>query len=317
MIRQILDFSRKGVYVRQVLDLLPLLKEQVKLLKETLPENIEVTITAAPGEYLVQADATRMQQLIMNLAMNARDAMADGGMLQIELLRMTALPVLRLPVPGMAAGEWIQVIVGDTGHGISADHLPRIFEPFFTTKEPGKGTGLGLAQVHGIVAQHEGHVTVASEPAAGTIFTIYLPAAAATPPDAPAPIQHSGPLGMGEWVLLVEDDTAVRSSLAALLEQWNYRVLEAGNGQEALACLARPWRQVDVVLSDVVMPRLGGIGLLRALRKDRVEIPVILMSGHAAAERKSMPETGAQGWVDKPPSTWQLAHALAKALGKV
>ena len=318
MIRQILDFSRQSVFERRTLDLLPLLKEQVKLLRETLPENIEVTLVAAPGEYLVQADATRMHQLVMNLAVNARDAMADGGALHIELLRTTVQSTSKLPVASMTSGEWIQLVVDDTGHGIAADHLPRIFEPFFTTKEPGKGTGLGLAQVHGIVAQHEGHVTVASEPGAGTIFTIYLPAIAAPLPDTTAPIRHAVPLGMGECVLLVEDDPEVRSSLAAILEQWHYRVMEAANGQEALACLARPWRQVDVILSDVVMPRLGGIGLVKALRKDGVATPVILMSGHAAAvERIGLPEAGAQGWVDKPPSSWQLAHALAKALGKV
>ncbi|MFN8467677.1 MAG: response regulator [Caldilineaceae bacterium] len=318
MIRQILDFSRQSVFERQLLDLLPLLKEQVKLLRETLPENIEIALVAAPGEYLVPADATRMQQLIMNLAVNARDAMPDGGKLHLELLRTTVDPTASLPVPGMAAGEWLQLVVGDSGHGIAADHLPRIFEPFFTTKEPGKGTGLGLAQVHGIVAQHDGHITVASEPAAGTIFTLYLPAVAAPVPEEAAPIHHAAPLGTGECVLLVEDDAAVRSSLAALLEQWNYRVVEAANGQEALACLARPWRHVDVIVSDVVMPRLGGIGLVKALRKDGVETPVILMSGHtAAAERLNLPATGVQGWVDKPPGTWQLAKALAKALGKL
>ena len=316
MIRQILDFSRQSVFERQLLDLLPLLKEQVKLLKETLPENIEVTLDAAPGEYMVRADATRMQQLLMNLAVNARDAMLDGGTLHIGLLRLQVQQPSRVPVPGMAEGEWIQVIVSDSGHGIGPGSLPRIFEPFFTTKEPGKGTGLGLAQVHGIVAQHDGHIAAASEPAAGTIFTIYLPAVASAVPQETEPVRHAVPLGMGECILLVEDDPAVRTSLAAIIEQWNYRVVEAANGQEALACLARPWRQVDAILSDVVMPRLGGIGLVRALRKDGVEIPVILMSGHAAAERMGLPEARVQGWVDKPPGTWQLAHALAKALGK-
>jgi two-component system, cell cycle sensor histidine kinase and response regulator CckA len=174
MIRQILDFSRKAVYERQVLDLLPLLKEQVKLLRQTLPESIAIRFAFAPGEYLVQADSTRMQQMIVNLALNARDAMPAGGVLHVSLDQVTVeeQPSMR----GLEVGAWVRVIVRDTGVGIPPEHLEHIFEPFFTTKEPGKGTGLGLAQVQGIVGQHEGQIAVVSEVGAGTTFTIYLPA---------------------------------------------------------------------------------------------------------------------------------------------
>ncbi|MFN8464553.1 MAG: PAS domain-containing protein [Caldilineaceae bacterium] len=317
MIRQILDFSRQAVYERQALDLLPLFKEEAKLLRQTLPENVEIRLDYVPGEYIVRADPTRMQQLLVNLALNACDAMPEGGALHVGVDHFTAEE--QTLVPGLGAGKWVRLIVSDTGAGIRPEHLEHIFEPFFTTKEPGRGTGLGLAQVQGIVAQHEGHIAVASELGAGTIFTIYLPAVVTQAPAATAleeaPSAEVLPQGHGECVLLVEDDGEVRSSLAALLEGWNYRVVQAGNGQEALVCLARPWQQVDVILSDVIMPRLGGIGLVKALRKDGVTTPVILMSGYAAGEAPAgLKGAGVAAWLDKPPSSAALAGALASAL---
>ena len=216
----------------------------------------------------------------------------------------------------MPAGEWLRLLVSDTGSGIAPDHLARIFDPFFTTKEPGKGTGLGLAQVHGIVALHDGHVAVESELGAGTTFTIYLPALmAAEPGRAAATAATVLPQGHGERILVVEDEPAVRASVIELLEQWNYGVDQAANGEEALAYLVRQRGQVDLIISDVVMPRLGGIGLVKALRQHGVRTPVILMSGHTAGEeRAGLEEAGLAAWLDKPPSSWLLAQAVAQAL---
>ncbi len=315
LVRQILDFSRQSVFDRHPLDLLPLLKEEVRLLRQTLPESIEVRLEYVHGEYVVEADPGRMQQLVMNLAVNARDAMPEGGTLGIALTHRAALPKGIPPVPGMAPETWVEIVVSDTGTGIPPEHLAHIFEPFFTTKEPGKGTGLGLAQAHGIVAQHGGQVAVASEPGVGTIFAIYLPAATLPQRAAAPPPTQVLPQGQREYVLLVEDDDAVRGSLAALLEGWNYRVVEAANGQEALTCLAQRLRTIDVILSDVVMPRLGGIGLVKALRRDGVETPVILMSGHMEGEaRVALREAGVVAWLDKPLSPWLLAKALVEAV---
>ena len=316
LIRQVLDFSRRSVFERHVLDLLPLLKQETKLLRETLPENIEIELDYAPGEYVVLADLTRIQQLVMNLAVNSRDAMPEGGTLAITLAHSTAGPNHNATVRGPAVEAWVQIIVSDTGMGISLQHLEHIFDPFFTTKAPGRGTGLGLAQVYGIVAQHDGYITVASEPGAGTTFTIYLPAATAWAQAAAAPVVAVLPQGQGQRVLLVEDDAAVRSSLAALLRGWNYQVVETANGQEALACLAQPGHQVDVIVSDVVMPRLGGVGLVKALRSDGVATPIILMSGHTAGDaRAGMRDAGVLAWLDKPLSSPLLAEALARAVG--
>ena len=314
MIGQILDFSRQSVFERQVLDLLPLLKEQVKLLKQTLPENIEIELVCSPGEYFVLADPTRMQQLVMNLAVNARDAMPQGGQLRIALNQLATTSDKHTPVPKMDVGEWVQIDVHDTGAGIPPGLMARIFEPFFTTKEHGKGTGLGLAQAHGIVAQHDGRITVASQPGEGTTFTIYLPAQRLGMPSAlaAAPQEHA-PHGNGEGVLVVEDDVTLRASLVALLENLHYHVAQAANGEEALALLAAA--PVDLILSDVVMPRLGGVTLLKALRQRGVQTPVILMSGHPLGEEHTgLAEFGLYAWLDKPPCSRQLAQAIAGAL---
>jgi two-component system, cell cycle sensor histidine kinase and response regulator CckA len=320
MIRQILDFSRRSVLERQALDLLPLLKEEEKLLRQTLPESIEMVCAWAPGEYVVKADPTRIQQLVMNLSVNARDAMPHGGQLRIGLARLAVPDGKCAPVPGLNAGEWVRIDVQDTGMGILPEHLPHIFDPFFTTKEPGKGTGLGLAQAHGIVAQHDGHITVASEPRVGTTFSIYLPALALAPLGSSAAVDAALPRGSGERILIVEDNAELRTSLAELLQSLGYRVEEAANGEEALALLMDPARRreaaVDLILSDMVMPHVGGAALLTALRRRGLAMPVILMSGHPLGEDiAALEQLGMAAWLDKPPGGLQLARAIAGALG--
>jgi PAS domain S-box-containing protein len=316
LIRQVLDFSRRSILERQPLDLLPLFKEQAQLLRQTFPETIEVSLHYQSGTYVVRADITRMQQLLMNLAVNARDAMPQGGKLRIELACLTAGPGLPAPLRELAPGPWVRLAVQDTGSGIAGEHLQHVFEPFFTTKEPGQGTGLGLAQVHGIVAQHEGQITVTSSPGVGTTFAVYLPALADTAElaDAP-PVSSVLPAGQGECILLVEDDDVLRASLAQLISNWNYRVVEANNGQAALDYLAAGTRPaIDIIVSDVVMPKLGGISLAERLRRLGVPAPVILMSGHPMQEeRADLQDLRITAWLDKPPSPWLLAQALARA----
>lgn len=317
MIRQILDFSRRSVLERQPLDLLPLLKEQIKLLQRIVPEHIEIGWKGKEDEYLVQADLTRIQQVIMNLAVNARDAMPQGGKLTFNLDRVHIKRKQELPLLGMEPGEWIRLAVTDTGSGILPDIMTHLFEPFFTTKEPGKGTGLGLAQVHGIVAQHGGQITVDSRAGAGATFTLYLPAltipkfvasadAAAVPP----------PHGQGEVILIVEDSDDLRASLVDYLEMWNYRTLEAANGEAAINLLSEQESTVALVLSDVVMPRMGGVALFHALRAEGHRTPIILMSGHPLDD-EDLASLYAEGLVDhlpKPPNLTRLAQSIADAL---
>jgi PAS domain S-box-containing protein len=325
LIQQILDFSRRSVLERRSLDLLPLLKEQVKLLERTLPEHIEIELVYRPDEadsinsYTVDADPTRMQQMLTNLALNARDAMPWGGTLRIELERITVEPGQSPILPEMVPGEWIQLTVSDTGTGIAPDVLPHIFEPFFTTKGPGGGSGLGMAQVYGIVGQHEGRISLETQVGEGTTFTIYLPALTTRAVERVLSEPPATSLGQGEVVLVVEDNAALRAALIEILDMLNYQPLEAVNGQEALTLMEKRGKQIALVLSDVVMPEMGGIALFHALREQErhssQQTPVILLTGHPMdKELEALQAQGLSDWLLKPPSLEQLAQAMADAL---
>lgn len=215
----------------------------------------------------------------------------------------------------MTAGNWIRLKVSDTGSGIDPAHLERVFEPFFTTKEPGKGTGLGLAQVYGIIGQHGGYITIDSQVGVGTTFTIYLPAIPAGSLETTNDESDRLPQGRGELLLVVEDKPALREALVESLTTWQYRVLEAANGEEALAQLAEQGADVRLVISDVIMPKMGGLALLKTLREQGWGMPVVLLTGHPLDV--TLPELQAQGVytaLDKPISPAQLAQAVAAAL---
>jgi two-component system cell cycle sensor histidine kinase/response regulator CckA len=314
LIQQILDFGRRAVLERQPLDLLPLLKEQSKLLKRTLPESIEIELAYRPDEYTINADPTRMQQMVTNLAVNARDAMPEGGSLRIGLERIRIEGREAAPLPEMKAGEWVQVTVSDTGTGIPPDVLPHIYEPFFTTRAP-LGSGLGLSQVHGIVAQHEGHIDVETQLGQGTTFIIYLPALPIRQPEPSTQGTARLVQGEGQTILVVEDSAAIRRALVESLQVLNYQAMEASNGQEALAVLEQHDEEIALVLSDVVMPEMGGIALLRSMRQNGLAMPVVMLTGHPL--KKELENLRAQGmvaWLVKPPSLEQLAEVMAQAL---
>jgi len=315
LIRQILDFSRRAVLERQPMNLLPFVKEQIKLLERTLPENIKIDLSYGLGEYTLNADPTRMQQVMMNLALNARDAMPEGGNLRIGLERIRIEDNKEAVLPEMEAGDWVRVTVSDTGAGIPPDDLPHVFDPFFTTKTPGKGTGLGLAQVHGIVKQHEGEIDVESQVGRGTTFTVYLPALPVHPAEAPTLELPALARGREETILVVEDNRATREALVDSLELLDYRGLAAADGREALAVMEQHGDEIALVLSDVVMPRMGGIALLHALRQRGLAVGVVMLTGHPLEER--LGELQAQGladWLPKPPSLERLTETVARAL---
>jgi two-component system cell cycle sensor histidine kinase/response regulator CckA len=325
LIQQILDFSRRSVFERTPVDLLPLLKEHVELLGRTLPESVEISLVsqaASSGcedqsEYMVFADPTRIQQVIMNLALNARDAMPSGGDLRIELGRLRIEEARDAPIPGMEEGAeaWVSIRVTDNGEGVSPEALPHIFEPFFTTKAAGGGTGLGLAQVYGIVKQHEGHIDVSSEPGRGTTFTIYLPALSVSGPHSGAQAAEGLVRGQGQTLLVVEDNAVTRAALVESLEQLNYRVLEAENGRTALELYEQHGRGISLVLSDLVMPGMGGKALVQALREQDPGLPVVVLSGHPKADTaKELEEAGVVDWLQKPPSLESLAQVVGRAL---
>jgi CheY-like chemotaxis protein len=317
-----MDFSRRAVLERGPIDLLTFLKEQVKLLQRTLPENISINLTYGKDEYTVRADPTRIQQAIVNLATNARDAMPEGGKMQIGLSRVQLDAKDPLLMPDMKAGEWICITVSDNGTGIAEDVLPHIFDPFFTTKEPGKGTGLGLAQVYGIIKQHEGHIDVQTQIGKGTTFLLYLPALAVQPITILSTNKERLIPGAGQLILVVEDDVSTRKAIVNSLELLEYRVLETTNGKEALAIFEQhvehtdPSDQIALVVSDVIMPEMGGKALFYALKQQAPDIKVLLLTGHPLQEEDMEPlrAQGLSGWLLKPPSLERLAEVIAKIL---
>ena len=315
---QILDFSRQSILEREVVDLNLFLTDMVDLLKRTIPKQIHIGFTCATQPALVKADVTRLQQVLMNLAINARDAMPQGGKLHIglSLLNATALP--QLPLLEMSPGQWLCIAVSDTGEGIPPEVLPYIFEPFFSTKARDKGTGLGLAQVYGIIQQHGGLMDVTSQPGQGTSFFLYLPALLA-PELHDAPIQHTTICpGQGETILVVEDDAALRTIVAEMLQSLNYGVLTAADGQEALQHFAQQRDTIALVLSDLVMPRMDGRQLLQQLHKQDPAVKFIMMSGYPPSEsEETVNGQGIAMWLSKPFTVEQVALTIQKALKSV
>jgi len=311
LIRQILDFSRRSVMEQSTLDLLPFLKELNKLLLRILPETIHLELSCPPGVYLVNADPTRLQQVFMNLALNASDAMSAGGELRFSMDSFQFKQGEPPPTADLPWGNWVRIIVADTGVGIHEDALPHIFEPFFTTKPAGQGTGLGLAQVYGIIKQHNGYIDVSSQVGSGTTFTIYLPALAYTKEE--TYIQEPMQLfdGAGATVLLVEDDAPTREALRTMLETHNFHVLSAANGVDAMTIYNHERKRIALLISDMVMPRMGGMALYQEIKSQQPRAKMVLMTGHPLGpDDQAILEKGTVRWLQKPFSMQDFSKAL-------
>ncbi|GEM_PF-2803469 len=296
LVRQVLDFSRGTGSEKVPLNLVPLVKETAKMLERTLPDEIRVVTHLDASDVRIEGAAVEIQQVLVNLAVNARDAMPHGGTLTLSL-RTT---------PSDQGTGWAELGVSDTGAGILPEIRERVFEPFFTTKDTGQGTGLGLAQVAGIVNQHGGRVELESEPGRGTMVRVFLPLRAARPAEGARSKPEVVPMGRGERVLVVDDDPAVREITAALVESLGYRVETAADGRDALERVKGS--KVDVVLTDVSMPRMGGLDLLRALRERNDTVSVVLLSGFSEPDdlRPEVP------FLRKPPTRRALGQLLAR-----
>jgi PAS domain S-box-containing protein len=312
---QILGFSRSLVMERKPVDLLSFVLGLIHLLERTLPEGIDINLDYDDSDHFVKADITRLQQAFMNLALNARDAMPEGGTLKIDLRRFVLEEDERPLVPDMVPGEWIRLTFSDTGTGISTDRLPHIFEPFYTTKSPGEGSGLGLAQVYGIVNQHDGHVDVISKQGEGTTFSIYLPAAV-LPSTGPLPPLETGPLlGGQETILLVEENEVTGNAVKVALEREGYTVLQAREARDALTLFEEHADDVSLVITDLVLPSRNGKSLNNVLQEKKPGLKVIVITGYMFdGGSEAMAKQGVSAWLQKPFSMEIISTTVRKVL---
>jgi nitrogen-specific signal transduction histidine kinase/ActR/RegA family two-component response regulator len=316
LIRQILDFSRRSVMEQTDIDLLPFTKELEMILERVLPETIRIELNYQPGTYMVNVDPTRLQQVFMNLALNSRDAMPQGGVLHFELGREIYNKHHPAPLADMPDGNWITVKVKDNGHGIPPEIRQHLFEPFFTSKPVGKGTGLGLAQVYGIIRNHDGFIDIDSEIGAGTTVNIYLPALNKSTGSLSPLLPSTKISGSGETVLLVEDDPATREALQTLLEVNHFQVLTAPNGIHGLELYEKTDQHITMVISDLVMPEMGGIELYKQIHKKHPQTKILFITGHPLNEQDQIIlEQGNIHWLQKPFSVREFNQAVQDLLG--
>jgi len=318
-----LSTSRRQTLRPEVLNLNDRLYELSMLLKRLLGERVELDLSHGRDLWFVKADVNQFEQVVVNLAVNARDAMPDGGKLVIRTGNVPAAEAARLHVSGMPAADYVVVEVSDTGTGMDSSLLEKIFEPFFTTKEMGKGTGLGLSTVFGIVKQSGGFIDVDSEVGRGTIFRIYMPRhipeAHEMPEEAKAETVKKPAADMtGQGtILLVEDEDPVRAVNSRALSARGYTVLEAASGVEAMQIIEARGSAVDLVVSDVVMPEMDGPTLLGELRKLYPDLKVIFVSGYAEdAFRRNLPDGEEFNFLPKPFSLRQLVETVKQVIGE-
>ena len=316
LVRQLLDFSRKSIRQPKVFPLESFIRESVRFYERTIPENVQFTLKLELGDYRIEADQTQMQQVITNLVVNARDAMPSGGTLTIGLSRLDAAGEVRcFSCDDPIVGEWLCLTVEDNGCGIPEDVLPHVFEPFYTTKGVGDGTGLGLSQVYGIVSQNGGHITVESQVGEGTSISLWLPRADGEEGQTEEDVRPAVQRGHGEAILIVEDEPEVLAVMQMMLERLGYQVKTAVDGESALALYRRHHGGIDLVLSDMVMPGMGGEELFRTLRAEDPGVRMVMMSGYPLRDNGAeLLEQGVVAWLEKPIELEPLAQMVADVL---
>jgi PAS domain S-box-containing protein len=309
--RQLLSFARRQPFDPSLQDLNELTEGITKFLVRLLGERVKLVLSLSPDIGVVRADSAQLEQVIVNLALNARDAMPDGGTLSIRTRRIdvdAASSTIRVP-----AGSWVTIAIEDTGRGIAKADLPHIFEPFFSTKPTGEGTGLGLASCYGIMQQHGGHVLVQSVLGRGTTFELYFPHFDGES-DYVAPADERAPRRGTETILVVEDDASVRASTVSTLRAHGFEVVQAADGADALQVLASDRGHVDLVLTDIVMPGMDGVGLGVIVRQRHPHVHVLYTSGYPQG-RELRDERGAPlPFLAKPYVPSGLVHRVREVL---
>ena len=313
--RQLLAFSRKQVLEPRVLDLNAIVTDTEKMLRRLIGEDLSLTTVLAPELGRVKADPGQLEQVIVNLVVNARDAMPEGGQITIETANVEVDQAYFQTRPEVQPGSYVVLAVSDTGHGMDEATKARIFEPFFTTKGPGKGTGLGLATVYGIVKQSGGSIYVYSEPGLGSTFKIYLPLVKDEIPARKSSPGTNPPSRGKETILLVEDEVAVRAITRFALQSFGYTVLEARDGQEAIRLCEEQKPAIDLLVSDVVMPEMSGRQLTERLLTMVPRLKVLYVSGYTddAIVRHGVLEPGA-AFLQKPFTPKALANKVREVL---
>jgi CheY-like chemotaxis protein len=295
--QQLLAFARGGKYRVQLLNLNSLVKEAVELIESTIPNNIKLKLTCAPETLAIEVDGGQIIQTIVNMCINARDAMPDGGLLNINTLRATLDEQFTYKHPGSKIGNYVLLRVSDTGTGMSEETKQRIFEPFFTTKRDKKGTGLGLAMVYGIIKNHKGYIDVTSEIGVGTTFSIYLPTSDKTLEEtSPTTSKESN-----ETILVAEDEEIIRELLIEMLDSGGYQVISAENGKEALEIYNKQFKQIDLVILDIDMPELNGKEAFLKFKEINPDVKVLLSSGYSQeTSTQDILSEGVLGFLQKP-----------------
>ena len=320
LVRQLLAFSRRQTMRPQVLVLGDVITELTNMLKRLIGPTVELDVHHGRDLWPVKADINQFEQVIINLCVNAKDAMPNGGRVSVRTRSVDAAGCADYAYEGLAAADYVLLEIEDTGTGIPKDVLEKIFEPFFTTKEIGKGTGLGLSMVYGIVKQTGGYIFCDSTVGTGTVFRIFLPryiptAEELAPKDAPEkPAQVADLTGQGT-ILLVEDEEAVRAFGKRALTSRGYTVREAASGVEAMKIVDELDGKIDLVVSDVVMPEMDGPTLMRELRKRNPDLRIIFVSGYAEdAFRQNLPEGEEFSFLPKPFSLKQLIETVKETM---
>ncbi|MFW6199626.1 MAG: ATP-binding protein [Gemmatimonadota bacterium] len=315
--RNLLAFSRRQHLRLRSMNVGRVVRGLERALRSLVPESVEIRMEVEDRLPPVRSDPNVLEQILMNLVTNARDAMAGRGELRIDVSEETLNHPTRLSHGRLEPGGYVVLAVSDTGHGIEPDHLDRLFEPMFTTKGPDRGTGLGLSMVWGLVTQQGGTVDVESEPGTGATFRVHLPATDEPAEDAAEAGEKTPEAvrGRGETVLLVEDDDALRRVGARILERLGYEVVTASDGREALRTAVRNPETPDVVVSDLVMPGMGGTDLRDALRDRGIDIPFVFTSGYTERDVRELTEADAHvPFLEKPWTVEAMARRVRKAL---
>jgi PAS domain S-box-containing protein len=318
--RQLLAFARKGKFLTVLVDIQDVIREVVQILQHSIDKRIIIKQSSDGRPAMVLGDPSELQNSLMNLAINARDAMPDGGELTFatEIRQLDEITCRRLPYD-IFPGTFLQISVTDTGTGIGKEIQQRIFEPFFTTKELGKGTGLGLASVYGTMKNHRGAIVVYSEPGRGSCFKLFLPLAelqdgeVKESKEALLAIQSLGIPAGSKQILLIEDEELVGQMLLVMLQQLGFKAVLMQDGQAAVEHFQTVWREVDLVIMDLVMPQLSGQATFRALKAINPRVPVVLSSGYSVdGEAQRIMDEGAVAFLQKPYQVGELSHVLAK-----